>query len=419
MKNTLTLTSMRFILSISVIFILSACFRADAQSLALSDSSLKETLTRAVIFWKEGKAKDAFISLDSINEQPIAADNVNTKIKASVWTANYLMAQRKNKYAPVFLDSALRWAENAQLNEELIKVYETYADWHLSVGNPKTALIAKEAAWNIKDSLAKSTMQLQIDSLQNSLNAIDQQKQQTKVENEVNDSVVSQKNESLNNLVYILSAVIAVLLIIIFMMNGNLQRLRNLPPSPLPDTAFSQPRTKQTVDTRVKKEEIEVAADASPIKEIAAPIIETKPEPPTKAEKKEQQISNAIKDTTSKLAEVELVLIKADVLANYKNGESKPIRNLLNEYMAQLPFIMKTLDDAITTNEKESIINSLEHLKTYLVSFGMQSTMNLIDEIEKEAETEKVAKLLSRVFQVRNHCRRAADEAKSLLEKIS
>lgn len=418
MKNTITLTSMRSILSISVIFILSACFRADAQSPTLSDSSLKETLTRAVIFWKEGKAKDAFISLDSINEQPVGADNVVTKIKASVWTANYLMAQRKNKYAPAFLDSALRWAENAQLNEELIKVYETYADWHLSVGNPKTALIAKEAAWNIKDSLAKNKMQFQIDSLQNILNAIEQEKQQAKINSESNDSVVSQKNERLNNLVYILSGVIAVLLIILFMMNGNLQRLRNLPPSPLPDVALSQPRTQQTVNTRVKKEVIKVVPEIPAVKEVVSPEVETKPEPPTKAEKKEQQITNAIKDTTSKLAEVELVLIKADVLANYKNGESKPIRNLLNEYMAQLPFIMKTLDDAIANNEKESILNSLEHLKTYLLSFGMQSTLVLIHEIETEAKTEKVAKLLSRVFQVRNHCRRAADEAKSLLEKV-
>ncbi|MBK7964705.1 MAG: hypothetical protein IPK10_05020 [Bacteroidetes bacterium] len=328
------------------------------------------------------------------------------------------MAQRKNKYAAAFLDSALRWAENAHLNEDLIKVYEIYADWHLSVGNPKTALIAKEAAWNIKDSLAKRKMQLQIDSLQSSLSAIDHQKQQAKVESEANDSVVSQKNESLNNLVYILSGIIAVLLIIIFMMNGNLQRLRNLPPGPLRDTTLSQPRTKQTVDTRVKKEVIEIATETTAVKDVVAPAIETKPEPPSKADKKELQISNAIKDITSKLAEVELVLIKADVLANYKNGESKPIRNLLNEYMAQLPFIMKTLDDAITLNEKDSIINSLEHLKTYLVSFGMQSTMNLIDEIEKEAETQKVAKLLSRVFQVRNHCRRAADEASRCSRKL-
>jgi hypothetical protein len=48
----------------------------------------------------------------------------------------------------------------------------------------------------------------------------------------------------------------------------------------------------------------------------------------------------------------------------------------------------------------------------------MQGTLQLIQEIEDEASTEKVSKLLSRVFQVRNHCRRAADESKALLEKL-
>ncbi len=414
---------MRSILSISIVLVLTACFRADAQSPTMSDSSMKETLTRAVQGWKEGKAKDAFISLDSINEQLVSAENANTKIKASVWTANYLMAQRKNKPASSFLDSALRWADNTHQYDELIKVYETYSDWHLAVGNPKTAIIAKEAAWTIKDSISKSILLVQMDSLQNILNSIDQEKKLTKENSDANDSMISQKYEKLTNLVYILGGVIAVLIIIIFMMNGNLQRLRNLPPSPLPDATLSQPRTKQTVSTRVKTEEVEIIQEQKKEVITTTPVVEakseTKSEAPSKAEKKEQQISNAIKETTSKLAEVELVLIKADVLANYKNGESKPIRNLLNEYMAQLPFIMKTLDDAITLNEKESIINSLEHLKTYIVSFGMQSTMTLINEIEKEAESEKVAKLLSRVFQVRNHCRRAADEAKSLLEKVS
>jgi hypothetical protein len=86
--------------------------------------------------------------------------------------------------------------------------------------------------------------------------------------------------------------------------------------------------------------------------------------------------------------------------------------------MAQLPFIMKTLDDAITRNEADPILNSLEHLKPYLQTFGMSVTIKLISEIEAEAPTEKIAKLLSRVFQVRNHCRRAADEAKAILEKM-
>jgi hypothetical protein len=124
------------------------------------------------------------------------------------------------------------------------------------------------------------------------------------------------------------------------------------------------------------------------------------------------------RETLLRLQGVELVLIRPEVLAAYQNGDMKAIRNLLNEYMAQLPFIMKTLDDAINRNETAPILLSLQHVKSYLKVFGMQATEKLIGEVESESATEKVSKLLSRVFQVRNHCRRAADEAKSLLEKV-
>lgn len=406
------------ILKIALFSLLCACFKADAQSPVLSDSSLKETLTRAVLRWKEGKAKEAFFALDSINDQTILPTNAITKIKASVWTATYLMAQRKNKPASAFLDSALRWAENHGQTEEQIRIYETYADWHLAVGNPKTALIAKEAAWAIKDSIGKNKLQIQVDSLLSIVQAFEMEKKEVSQKSQMNDSIVVQKNESLNNWIYILSGVLAVLVVVIFMMNGNLQRLRNLPPGPLPDNTLTQPRNraKAVVEAPATKEVTPIVESKTPVQEIPAKN-EVKAEVSSqKAEKKELQISNTIKDTAAKLGAVELVLIKAEILAQSKNGESKPIRNLLNEYMAQLPFIMKTLDDAITLNEKETILNSLEHLKSYLVSFGMNSTLTLIEEIEKESENQKVAKLLSRVFQVRNHCRRAADEAKSLLE---
>lgn len=414
---------MKFILNsfyLLLILLVTSSFKADAQAPVITDSSLQETLTRAVYLWKEGKAKDTFISLDSINEQVITVDNSVTKIKAAVWTANYLMAQRKLKPASSFLDSATIWAENFSLGNELIKVYETYSDWHLASGNPKTAMFAKEAAWKIKDSLSKKEMLMQMDSLQSILNSFEKDKLKTKESNEQNDSVLALENARLQNWIYILSGVCFVLLILLFMMNGNLQRLRRTPPSPLPDATLSRPRVVTKPVIVPSPFVAEIPAPEIKKETIPPPIIsEEKPDATTaKAEKKELQISNNIHSTTAKLAEVELILIKADVLAKYKNGESKPIRNLLNEYMAQLPFIMKTLDDAIALNEKDTILNSLEHLKTYLVLFGMQSTLTLISEIEEESKTEKVSKLLSRVFQVRNHCRRAADEGKSLLEKI-
>jgi hypothetical protein len=125
------------------------------------------------------------------------------------------------------------------------------------------------------------------------------------------------------------------------------------------------------------------------------------------------------KDLTVKLAEVELVLIRPDILGRYGNGDWKSVKNLLNEYLSQLPLILKNLDDAITKSETAPILQGLEYLKPYLSPFGMNSTLALIREVEEDAVQVKASKLLSRVFQVRNHTRRAADEAKSILEKFS
>jgi hypothetical protein len=184
-------------------------------------------------------------------------------------------------------------------------------------------------------------------------------------------------------------------------MNGTIQRLRNTPPAPAP----SSPRVRPETPAPAKVTE----APPATAEKTVAPAAEIPKQPAT---------STATRDIVLKLQDVELVLIRAESLGQHANGETKAIRNFLNEYMAQLPFIMKTLDEAITKNEAAPILLSLEHLKTYLQTFGMQGTLKLIAEIEEEAPKEKVSKLLSRVFQVRNHCRRAADEAKSMLEKL-
>ena len=80
--------------------------------------------------------------------------------------------------------------------------------------------------------------------------------------------------------------------------------------------------------------------------------------------------------------------------------------------------IIKNLDDAITTNDNEPIINALSYLKPYLTAFGMSATLAMLNEVESEAPTEKTTKLLSRVFQIRNHIRRAHDETKALIEVL-
>ncbi len=366
----------------------------------LSDNVLRETLTRAVQYWQTGKAKEAYLALDSITAQPLSAENAGTKVKAALWTANYLQAQYKVKLAAPFLDSALHWAEQYAPGEELARAYDAYAAWHLTAGNPKTALVAKEAAWKIRDSLSRATLQLTIDSLQQAVITLNKEREEIISNKQSEAANISSEAAGMKKWVYILGGICVLLLVIVFMMNGNLQRLRNSPPAPAP----SAPRVRQE-SAPAKAEPVATATSAAT--PPAEPAVKPAPAP-----------SIPKSDIITRLEEVELVLIRAEALGKYNNGETRAIKNFLNEYMAQLPFIMKTLDDAITKNEAAPILNSLEHLKPYLQTFGMSGTMKLITEIETEAATEKVSKLLSRVFQVRNHCRRAADEAKAILEKI-
>lgn len=365
----------------------------------LSDSSLRESLTRAVQYWQAGKAKEAYITLDTITGQPLTGENAGTKVKAALWTANYLQAQYKVKSASPFLDSALKWAEQYAPGEELARTYDAYAAWHITAGNPKTALVAKEAAFKIRDSLKSADLQHSIDSLNTVITTIRQEQADLVQEKNSATDSVSSEAAGLKKWIYILGGICALLLVIVFMMNGNLQRLRNSPPAPAPSAPRVRP---EPAPART-----EPAAAATPAPAPVEPIVKPAPAP-----------AMPKSDIVIRLQEVELVLIRAESLGSFHNGETKAIRNFLNEYMAQLPFIMKTLDEAITKNESAPILNSLEHLKPYLQTFGMSGTLKLITEIETEAATEKVSKLLSRVFQVRNHCRRAADEAKAILEKM-
>ncbi len=400
-------------------WLLLLCFpaRAYTQAPALHDSTLRETLTRAVQCWQSGKAREAYISLDTIAWQSINPGNASTKIKASLWTANFLQAQRKVKAASPFLDSALRWSEQYALGDELLKSYEAYSEWHLQSGNPKTAIVAREAAWKIRDSLNRREMSAATDSLQDVITGLSEKIETLQRQTDDDRSAVQDEAGTWKKWVYILSALCALLVVIIFLMNGTLQRLRHSPPSPAP----SLPRAMPPIQASVPAPEATPSSKkpASTAAGPAAPTpLSTPPAVSAPAEISRPAAPSGGRDITYKLQEVELVLIRPEILGKYNNGETKAIRNILNEYMAQLPFIMKTLDEAIGKNESSPILLSLEHLRQYLVAFGMQGTLKLILEIEEESKTEKVAKLLSRVFQVRNHCRRAADEAKALLEKI-
>jgi hypothetical protein len=129
--------------------------------------------------------------------------------------------------------------------------------------------------------------------------------------------------------------------------------------------------------------------------------------------------NNSVKQSNSlveKLARVELVFIRAEVLGEY--GNKKAVVKIINDYNTQLPLIIKNLDEAITTNDNEPIVTALSYLKPYLTAFGMAATLAMLNEVEAEAPTEKTTKLLSRVFQIRNHIRRAHDETKALIDML-
>jgi hypothetical protein len=371
----------------------------------LSDSLLKEQLTRAVINWKNGKAIDCYLALDSINLQVTSNDNIETKTRAAVWTATYLQAQKKPKAVPTYLDSALYWAKSRQSLEEIHKAYDVYVQYYTSLGNTKAALATQQELFRLKDSTANAESQGKLDSMERKISELESELAIAK--NPENNELAEKASGEFKNWTIILSIVSFGLLLLVFLLNGSLQRLKNAPPAPQPST----PRVVKPQAIKVDETKLKIDDSTTKPEEVKT----TKQE--TGFPKIDATNSSSSKTLTGRLSEVELVLIRPDILSNY--GDQKSIRSLLIEYNVQLPLILKNLDDAIVINEPEPIKNSLEYMKPYLSAFGMQSTISMIKEIEDEAQSGvKVTKLLSRVFQIRNHCRRAMDESKSLLEKI-
>lgn len=371
----------------------------------LADSLLKEQLTRAVINWKNGKAVDTYLALDSINLQVTSTDNIETKTRAAIWTATYLQAQKKPRAVPSYLDSALVWAKSKQSLDEIRKAYEVYVQYYISSGNTKAAIATQQELFRLQDSTANFANKGKLDSLERKISDLESELAIAK--NPENNEIAERASGEYKNWTIILGILSFGLLIIVFLLNGNLQRLKNAPPAPQPST----PRVVKSSPAKVDDDKPKAEETSTKAEEVKTSKQETG------FPKIDSANSNTSKSLTGRLSEVELVLIRADVLSNY--GDQKSIRSLLNEYNVQLPLILKNLDDSITINEPEPIISSLEYMKPYMSAFGMQSTLAMIKEVEDEAQSGvKVTKLLSRVFQIRNHCRRAMDESKSLLEKI-
>jgi hypothetical protein len=386
-----------------VLIVLSMLFferlNANDTLVVATDSLLNEQLTRGVQSWKQGNALLAFQQLDSINSQPINETLAAAKVKSAIWTATYLKEQRKYKPAAVFLDSALAWSKLYNLANEQRRVLDAYASWYTATGNLKAALAVKEASWKLGDSLNTANWQHKVDSIAAHLGKLQSEiagKDKAAAEKE-QVSTIDGDNKTL----WILGSLIALLLIIIFLMNGNLQRLKNAPPAPLRRT--TEPASSKVVTLGNERKVISSIPN----------------DEKTSAETKVVETPKENYGLTARLSEVELVLIKADVLSIKGNGENKIVRSILDEYLTNMPAIIKHLDDAIADSKNDIILSSLNELKPYLDKFGMASTSAWILEIENEYPEVKMNKLLSKVFQVRNHCRRAADEAKALQEKMS
>ena len=353
-----------------------------------TDAVLKNQLTHAVLTWKAGNAKDAYLTLDSIISVPSNPNNAETKIKAANWTAIYLQQQFKYKQARFFIDSALIWSKQFNIGTSLQRSYETLSQWYNATGNLQGVISANETAAKINDSLQQLTFHSKIDSLQKKISLLEEQNAQLNEkiskENEVNAASIP--NHKI--WIYVLISIIIILIVILLLMNSGLQRLRSFPPAPsLPIEKRKIPPAPdlQEVKNTVVKNDSEITGTDDKIK-----LTSTQ--------------NAATKELTVRISEVELILVNATSLGNYGAGDSKVTRNLLIEYNTQLPLIMKALDKAIADSDVTGITSSLGFLKSYLVPFGMETTLNWITEIEEEVNAgAKVSKLLSRVFQIRNH----------------
>ena len=300
----------------------------------VAEPALQELLTHAVQSWQVGNASAAYATLDSIHFQELNESNASTKTKAAIWTATYLQAQHKFRQAAIFLDSALRYATSYAKAEELKRTHEAYSEYYLAIGNSKGAIASLKAATKIKDSLSQSASNQAVDSLQKEIAKYKQQSEIT-YKNEL-DAANNNAN-TIGTASIIMGVIIGLLLIVLLLLYGKLQRLKSLPPAPITrkiEKPANNPVAEQNKDTLIAEESKVSKA------ETGFPKLEQVP------------TSNSSKSLTARLSEVELVLIRADVLCNY--GDQKSIKKLLTEYNTQLPLIMKSLDDAITLNENES-----------------------------------------------------------------
>lgn len=399
------------ILRKSLPYILTLVLQAISLSGQVVPDSLNAQLIHADSLWVRGKAAEAFTTLDKITELPLSPEIAEYKIDAALKTAHFLVEWKKFIPAKKFLDSASTWASAYPSIHILKNVYQANTEYYRSSGNIQSYSEWSSQLQKLQDSV-KNIQQLHIqDSLAQRIRELESEQIQNK------ETVTETEDKAEPSDTYRIPAYIfgiTSLLFLAWALSLKSKRKDAVPahetnrPADSNSTAGNIKKPEVTTSAQGVKPAIEIPSAPLPAPAIARTVRATDPvtSPPPNRE------------LTARLSEVELVLIRPEVLGYYQKGDIRSIRSLLNEYLDELSGVMKVLDDAISKNEGPAILSSLHKLKPFLESFGMQTTIAWIGEIEAEAPTTKVSKLLSRVFQVRNHCRRAADEAKALLEKL-
>ncbi len=335
-----------------------------------SIDELNQLYERGVKSWESGNGRNSFYTLDSLRKIDITSENALIKSKGMIYLAKCFYSQKNYRYAINYLNLALIFGKDIISTDERLSVYDMMITCQHETRNSPQEDYFTQLKKAITDSIQNAKMQFQVDSLKKALEA----QKNTPVatpENEnptdTQSTATTSTSNSNTNYILIISIAVAAIGILLFLLfrkgEGN--------------TGKTNPVDIPKIDPSANKG------------------------------------SNAL---VEKIAKVELVFIRAEVLGEY--GNKKTVVKIINDYNTQLPLIIKNLDDAITTNDNEPIINALSYLKPYLTAFGMSATLAMLNEVESEAPTEKTTKLLSRVFQIRNHIRRAHDETKALIEVL-
>lgn len=336
----------------------------------LSTEELNQIYDRGVKYWELGNGRAAYYTLDSLRKVTQTPENAAIKSKGMLYLGKCFYSQKNYRYTINYLKASLEFGENLLSVETRLSIYEMMITCHHETSNSTQEAYFTQLKKSITDSIQTAKMQFQVDSLKQALEA---QKNAPGATNEnenpdVTESTTTSGSNTTNNYILIIAIAVIAIAILLFLLFR-----------------------KKESGTNNKSNSIEIP----------------------KIDAGNSKGSNAL---VEKIAKVELVFIRAEVLGEY--GNKKTVVKIINDYNTQLPLIIKNLDDAITTNDNEPIINALSYLKPYLTAFGMSATLAMLNEVEAESATEKTTKLLSRVFQIRNHIRRAHDETKALSEVL-